>query len=461
MVKRVFDIFGSLIGLLLFAPILAFIAAWIKLDSDGPIFFRQERVGRYGKPFWIHKFRSMVVNAEARGLQLTTGQDNRITRSGRLLRQYKLDELAQLIDVLKGDMSLVGPRPEVPKYVAYYPAELKEIALSVKPGITDFASIEYRDENNILSNAQDPEKAYIEQILPAKLKYHRKYAIEQSLLLDIYLIFKTATLVFGRWLPDTLNLLGKLSRSKKRLVLLTFDTISLPLAFWSALVLLEETFSPKVSHLWWVFLLIPLVTIPIFIHVGLYRAVIRYMEDKSVYTVFYGVSLSVIILLLAVMLLQHLSEMHKATFVIYWLIALVYIGGSRMVARSFYRKAKRLNEHKKRVIIYGAGETGVQLAIGLQAAGRKIPVAFIDDDPKLQHHEIGGVKIYSPDELPELIEYTQIDQILLAIPSSSSEKRADILSRLKKLHLHVYTIPGIGELIGDATQKNKIYEIQD
>lgn len=456
MTKRLLDILGSFTGLFLFSPLLVFIAIWIKLDSKGPIFFRQERVGRYGQPFWIHKFRTMVVDAEARGLLLTTNKDNRITRSGQFLRRYKLDELAQLIDVLKGDMSIVGPRPEVPKYVAHYPADLKEIALSVKPGITDFASIEYRDENDILANAKYPERVYIELILPTKLKYHRKYALEQSLLLDLHLIFKTAALVFGRWMPDTLNLLGKLSRNQKRLLMVAFDAIALPLAFWSALVLIEETFTPKIANIWWMFPLIPLATIPIFIHVGLYRAVIRYMEDKSAYTIFYGVSLSVLVLISIILLSHRTQQMHKSAFVIYWLIALVYIGGSRMLARSYYRRTKHLNKLKKRVIIYGAGEAGIQLALGLQAASKKTPVAFIDDDPKLTNHEIAGIKVYSPDDLPQLIEDTQIDQILLAIPSASPERRIEILDNLRKLHLHVYTIPGIGEIIDGSAQIREI-----
>lgn len=446
MAKRLLDILGAIIGLLLFFPLLAFIAVWVKLDSRGPIFFRQERVGRYGRSFWIHKFRTMVADAESHGLPLTTGKDIRITRSGQFLRKYKLDELAQLIDVLKGDMSLVGPRPEVPKYVAYYPQELKEIVLSVKPGITDFASIEYRDENNILANAADAEGAYIQQVLPVKLKYHKKYATEQSLLLDLYLIFKTATLVFGRWMPDTLNLLGKLSRDQKRLAMLAFDAIVLPLAYWSALVLVEETFTPKIGHIWWVFPLITLVTIPIFIHVGLYRAVIRYMEDKSAYTILYGVTLSVLILIMLVVITRQLAYVHKGVFIIYWLAALVYIGGSRILLRSYYRRTRHLNEFKKQVIIYGAGEAGVQLAMGMQAAGRKTPVAFVDDDPKLQNHEIGGIRVYSPVELPRLIDDMQIDHIFLSITSISPERRAEILANLKQLHLHVYIIPGIAEL---------------
>ncbi len=199
--KRLLDLILSAFGLLLLAPFLLAVAFWIKVDSAGPIFFRQERTGRNGRPFRIHKFRTMIVDAEARGLQLTVGQDVRITPSGRFLRKYKLDELPQLIDVLIGDMSLVGPRPEVPKYVAHYPAGVRELVLSVRPGITDFASIEFRDENALLEGASDPEHEYIQKILPIKLDYYLKYVECQSLWLDMKIIWRTIAQI---WLAGKL-----------------------------------------------------------------------------------------------------------------------------------------------------------------------------------------------------------------------------------------------------------------
>lgn len=194
--KRLFDIAVSFSGLLLCAPLFLFVSLWIRLDSDGPVFFRQERVGLNGRLFSIHKFRTMVVNAEARGPQVTVGQDARITRSGHFLRKSKLDELPQLIDVLAGDMSLVGPRPEVPKYVAHYPVEVRDLVLSVRPGITDSASIEFSNENAMLEGADDPEREYIQKILPIKLEYCRKYVEQHSLWLDIQLIGRTVAKVW-------------------------------------------------------------------------------------------------------------------------------------------------------------------------------------------------------------------------------------------------------------------------
>lgn len=191
MLKRLFDLLGSCVGLLVLSPLLLLIALAVKLDSPGPVFFRQERVGRYGRPFLIHKFRTMVSNAERQGLQITVGADARVTHVGERLRKYKLDELAQLIDVFVGDMSLVGPRPEVPRYVACYPDDVRDIVLSVKPGITDWASIEYKDENEILGNARDPQQAYVDEVLPIKLEYYVNYVRERSLWGDIVIIFAT------------------------------------------------------------------------------------------------------------------------------------------------------------------------------------------------------------------------------------------------------------------------------
>ena len=194
--KRLFDVLLAGLGLLLLWPVLLLIAVWIKLDSPGPVFFRQERVGRHGRLFRIHKFRTMAPQRGGMaGLQLTVGADARITRAGTVLRRYKLDELAQLLDVLQGTMSLVGPRPEVPRYVALYPAELREKVLSVRPGITDFASIEYRDENALLAQAADPEREYVEVVLPAKLQFAARYVDEASLGLDVRLIVRTLRLI--------------------------------------------------------------------------------------------------------------------------------------------------------------------------------------------------------------------------------------------------------------------------
>ena len=190
MSKRLFDVLAAGCGLVFLAPVLLAIALWIRLDSPGPALFRQRRVGRHGRHFDIYKFRTMVDRPGA-GPLLTVGQDSRITRAGRFLRRTKLDELPQLLNVLEGTMSLVGPRPEVPRYVDHYPPAVRQAVLSVAPGITDLAAILYKDENDILGRAQDPERAYIETILPVKLAYYQRYVRERSFWLDLRIIVRT------------------------------------------------------------------------------------------------------------------------------------------------------------------------------------------------------------------------------------------------------------------------------
>lgn len=197
MSKRLFDFMASLLGVILLSPCLILIAIWIKLDSSGPIFFRQTRVGLNGEPFKIHKFRTMRVNAELDG-KLTVGADLRVTSAGSFLRKYKLDELPQLLDVLRGEMSLVGPRPEVQEFIDVYPESVRDKILSVKPGVTDLASIEMVDENEILGQYEDANQAYIDLILPVKQKHYLEYVNSHSFWLDLKIIFLTIYKIINR-----------------------------------------------------------------------------------------------------------------------------------------------------------------------------------------------------------------------------------------------------------------------
>lgn len=192
--KRVMDIVLSACALAILWPLLLLIALAIWIDDPGPVFYRQVRVGRNGKTFRIFKFRSMVMDADKKGLAITVGRDSRITRVGAVLRKTKLDELAQLLNVFLGQMSFVGPRPEVPKYVELYTPYQRQVLL-VRPGITDYASIAYRNENDLLAGAPNPEAMYIEQIMPDKIELNMKYLREISPLADIRLILKTIVAV--------------------------------------------------------------------------------------------------------------------------------------------------------------------------------------------------------------------------------------------------------------------------
>lgn len=190
MLKRIFDIFFSFIGLAILLPFFIIIGLLLVIDSPGGVFYKQARVGKNNIDFYLFKFRSMRTGADKKGLLTVGGRDSRITRMGYFIRKYKIDELPQLLNVFLGDMSLVGPRPEVPKYVDLYNEKQKQV-LSVKPGITDYASIEYSNENELLGKVENPEQVYIDEIMPAKLKLNLKYIEEQGISTDLKIIFKT------------------------------------------------------------------------------------------------------------------------------------------------------------------------------------------------------------------------------------------------------------------------------
>jgi len=187
--KRIFDFTASLLVLLLLSPLFIIIGLWIVLDSKGGMFYKQIRIGKNQKQFGLYKFRSMATGSDKSG-QITIGNDSRITKVGRFIRKYKIDELPQLINILKGEMSVVGPRPEVKKYVDLYNKEQQQV-LTVLPGLSDYASIEYFDEQTILGKAENPDKEYIEIVMPAKLNLNLKYISEKSILTDLKIIFKT------------------------------------------------------------------------------------------------------------------------------------------------------------------------------------------------------------------------------------------------------------------------------
>lgn len=193
MVKRFFDILVSFVLLILLMPLFAFLCVVIKLSSKGPCFFTQERVGKNQSTFFIYKFRTMIPNQDHS--LLSTKNDSRVTKVGRVLRKLKLDELPQLFNVLKGDISFVGPRPEVQKYVAYYPDDYKTIIFSVRPGITDFASLYFYDESTLLEDDKNPEEIYISHLLPKKLELYKYYVLNRTFLLDLKIIFLT----FLKW----------------------------------------------------------------------------------------------------------------------------------------------------------------------------------------------------------------------------------------------------------------------
>ncbi len=252
--------------------------------------------------------------------------------------------------------------------------------------------------------------------------------------------------------------LAELPRKFKILIMLLCDIVLLPLALWSAVALRLGTFTPDVSQFWWVFFAIPFTAVPIFIRFGFYRAVIRYMDDKIIYTVIYGVSLSVLILM-AVVVMAKLVALPRTSIVIYWVIAIAYIGASRFVARGLIRTIETRRDRKQNVAIYGAGQAGLQTALALVSGREYRPVAFFDDNTDLQGTSVAGLRVYNPKDALKIMEQKGCSQLLLAMPSSSRTVRKQIISRFEGKDIVLKILPGLGDLVQGRVRIEDIREV--
>lgn len=250
-----------------------------------------------------------------------------------------------------------------------------------------------------------------------------------------------------------------LSRRKKQGIAVATDLLLLYLAFWSALALRFETWTPEIATYKSQMLAAPLLAIPIFIRLGLYRAVIRFMEDRVVFVVAGGVTLSVL-LLAAGMALTHAQGVSRGVLAIYWVLAILYVGATRFLARSYFLRAERGQDSRKRVAIYGAGSAGTQLAYALRAGREYIPVAFFDDNPALQDTEVAGLRVYSPGEMLAVLSAKQVHEVLLAIPSVSRSRRAEIINRMESAHCKVKLIPGMADVVNGTVTAEAIREVE-
>ncbi len=253
--------------------------------------------------------------------------------------------------------------------------------------------------------------------------------------------------------------LSRLPRRVKRLIMVSADAAMLPLALWAAVALrLGEVF-PSVGRFWWLFVVVPLLSIPAFATVGLYRAVIRYMGPQAVFAVLKGVTISTLILAFFAILNGQPSGVPRSSIILYWLIALVAIGGSRFLVRAYFQAVARQRMNKERVLIYGAGFAGVQLATALASGDDYDPVAFVDDDPNLHRSVIGGIKVYPSSRLASLLDSLAISQVLLAVPSMSRTRRREIIDQLEALHVPVKTLPSMSDLISGTGRLDEVREV--
>jgi lipopolysaccharide/colanic/teichoic acid biosynthesis glycosyltransferase len=423
--KRLYDLFFAALGLILLGPLFLLIALVIKLSDRRPIFYRQRRIGQYGIPFFIWKFRTMVPNADEYGPSVTSNDDPRITPLGRLLRRTKFDELPQLWNVLRGEMSLVGPRPEVARYVEHYTREERAI-LEYKPGITDLASLRFRNEESLLKNSADTEQFYIDHCLPRKLKLNQEYAAKANLLTDTWIILQTIC-------PYWAGVLGVYA-------------VILGASFWFSYALLGNfgwsdtawrQFAgqlPLVVGLQLIFLLGRRQCHGLLCYFGL-------PELRQVTVGLFEATL----LLLGFSFLAGYALPQRNLILIDLCLSLLLLNGFRLLLRLWRERAQVEQPSPEmpqmRVGIIGAGSVGVQLArfLNTQKALGRIAVAFFDDDFSKWQKRIHEIPVVG---MPEcLLEgwSEKLDEVAIALPGASPERMAQLNELFQKTKLKVYT----------------------
>ncbi|GIW39881.1 MAG: hypothetical protein KatS3mg076_0458 [Candidatus Binatia bacterium] len=389
--KRVFDVLVAAVGLVLLLPLFLLVALLIKLDSRGPVFFRQKRVGRDGKLFEIYKFRTMVDGAYRMGSRLTAKRDPRVTRVGQVLRWFKIDELPQLINVVRGEMSLIGPRPEDPYFVQFYTPRQRKV-LSVRPGIVGPSQIEGRDElESYPEGIVDTERYYIENILPEKLERDLRYVEEATFFGDLKLLLR------GLWVTVVGAIKTKyLWRRRRRIALMAADVVLSALSFLAAyLVRFDFTLPRNPWFLVYPLLLLVVVRPVALLYFGAYQAILKYFALWDLMALFRAVTVGSLVVA-GLTFLGGLQNFPRSVVVIDWALALFLLGGFRFALRSWVRRHPRgRRQEKEKVLIVGAGVGGEQIARALleDPSVPYEPAGLIDESPERWGSMIHGVKI--------------------------------------------------------------------
>lgn len=469
MIKRLFDIVVSAAGLLVLSPVFLVLAIAIKLDSPGPVFFRQVRVGLHGRPFRIFKFRTMRSDPVGSGPQITVGQDVRITRVGNFLRRWKLDELAQLIDVLRGTMSLVGPRPEVPRYVEHYSQERRGHVLSVRPGITDFASLRFRNESEVLASAENPEREYVEVILPEKLQFAANYVDHSSLSTDLRALGLTLRTVL---LPDSAtrrvrrivsNLgfwravearLADTSGTAARWLAVAADAL-IVLGCWHITYLFRLGFErwqpgrpPYDDQVSLGVVAAYLVCLWFF---GVRQSVWRYFGFDDFRRLMLSCLAAGLISAAAVLMAQ-LSGVARAVLLLHPVFCLVALALARMALRMVWEHANAVasgNDDAARnyVIVLGAGPVARRLLAGLHQRHGWHVLGLLDDNPALQGIRVAGVRVLGGfDRIRDPSLTATATHAIIAMTAEDEAQRARVLELARQSGLAVLTVPDQSEL---------------
>jgi lipopolysaccharide/colanic/teichoic acid biosynthesis glycosyltransferase len=434
----------------------------IKLDSPGPVFFRQVRVGLHGRHFRIYKFRTMSVAQEAGAAEITVAGDARITRTGHWLRRYKLDELPQLIDVLRGTMSLVGPRPEVPRYVAHYPPLWRERLLSVRPGITDFASVRYRNENEMLARADDPEREYLDVVLPTKLRYALHYVDNPSLTNDLRVLGLTLRTVFMPTFPKPWSVLpmndSKLwlwldqqmsaLRPGRRAVAMGVDAAVI-LACWHVTYLFRLGFERWQPGRPWYDDLVSIGVVLTYLMcmalTGVPRGLWRFFGFDDFKRIAAGCLMAGMISAVVVLMAQ-LGGVARAVLLLHPLFCVLALSLVRMGYRMVWEQARArvsgVDGEQRRAIVLGAGEAGRRLVATIHRRDGWTVLALLDDDPAKQGLRIAGVTVQGRIGdlvLPHIL--AGATHIVVAMPGVSPARQEIVVELARQTSLTVMRVP--------------------
>ncbi len=446
MVKRTFDIILSLLAIILFSPIMAIVALLVRLDSPGKIIFQQERVGRDEKLFRIYKFRTMVEDAQKIGPSITAQNDPRVTQIGALLRRLKLDELPQFFNVLKGEMSMVGPRPEVPNMTALFPEHGKKI-FTVKPGIIGPNQIQNIDEASMLTEQEGVEDFYVKKILPEKIKNDLAYVNNKNPYKDLQLLMGGAAAIIMNSIK-----LRYILESRRRILFLVIDLCLAVLSFWLGYILRFEGVIPPGEQAI-LAAMIPFVIMlrtPCFISFGLYQTLWQYLGIQELLAIIKAVTISSLLLPFVPFLFQ-MPVPPRSTLIIDWLLLIFLLGGSRII---FKLTTERLRasplDNRKNVLVIGAEDAGESLIrefIKRPSLGYR-PIGFLDDNPEKTGMRIHGVKVIAPiSHLPSVIKVKKADEVIIALSESSSEQIRGIIQSCKELKLPCRILPQTSSMI--------------
>ncbi len=475
--KRSFDVCMAALGLALTAPLLAIIAVLIKLDSRGPAIFRQVRVGQGFRPFTILKFRTMAVDAPSTCVPLTVGQDPRITRVGRILRKLKLDELPQLVNVLVGDMSFVGPRPEVPRYVERLRAQFSEV-LTVRPGITDLASLRYIDEAALLSCSSNPEEEYQIKVLPEKLRLAKLYIRHMSLRLDFAIIIQTllhisrvSVVVFT--LPDLkaaveppltsfwMNPSPFIMKWRKPIIVV-LDLALIILANYFAFTLRYDGGIPESELHTFEQTVLALVGIRgvAFALFGLNEGLWKYTSIWDLQNILKGVLLSTVVFYGWVSWVMEISSYPRSVFAIDAILLIGFLTGVRLCSRVF--RDKGVFQKKRKVLVVGAGDSGERVVREMKT--RSVfncqPIGLVDDNTALLNQRIHGVRVLGTvGDIPKLVEALRPEVVVVAVPTATSEFLRDLVIKLEPYEISIKTLPAKEELLADRSAVSQMRNV--